>query len=79
VIFVDLLMPGLSGQELVCELQHHPDLGRVPVVLMSGFEAAEEDLPPSGSYQAILVKPFELQELDAVLEAATSWDVSSRD
>ncbi len=77
VMLVDLMMPGMSGSELVLELQRRPELTKVPVVLLSGYAATGEELPPQGSYRAVVVKPFELEELGRVVEevaaGAADW------
>lgn len=72
VVLVDLVMPGMSGREFVAEMRRRPGMRELPVVLLSGYAANTDDLPPAGSYHAVVAKPFDLQELSAVLVAATS-------
>lgn len=72
VILVDLVMPGMSGRELVAAMQSQPRLRELPVVLVSGYTAASEELPPAGSYHAVVAKPFDLAELVRQLETAVS-------
>jgi len=78
VVLVDLVMPGMSGREFVTEMRRRPGMRELPVVLLSGYAANTDDLPPAGSYHAVLGKPFDLQELSAVLVAATSQSARRR-
>lgn len=63
LILTDVMMPRLSGLELAQRLADHPELRRVPVVLMSSMsrDAVEAKLPLDG--RAFLRKPFELDAL----------------
>lgn len=63
LILTDVMMPRLSGLELVRRLADHPELRSVPVVLMSSMsrDAVEAKLPLDG--RAFLRKPFELDAL----------------
>ncbi len=72
VVLVDLVMPGMSGRDLVTQMRGRPGTRDLPVVLLSGYAANEDDLPPAGTYRAVVAKPFDLEELSAVLVAATS-------
>lgn len=58
LILLDLRMPLMSGEQLLGELQRHPLLREVPVVVVSG---AEEPLP--AGTRSWLMKPFRLREL----------------
>lgn len=59
---VDLMMPKMSGHEVVRRIRHaRPEL---PVVVMSGFVA--DDFKP-GPYTRVLFKPFLLDEMRSVL------------
>jgi signal transduction histidine kinase len=64
IIVSDVMMPGLSGIELVRELRADPRTASIPVILLSaraGQEAAIEGLD-AGS-DDYLIKPFAAQEL----------------
>ena len=58
VILLDLMMPGMNGWEFRAAQQADPDLGNIPVIVLSalgrvsGLDAAE-----------FLQKPFELDQL----------------
>ncbi|HET9064943.1 MAG TPA: response regulator [Gemmatimonadales bacterium] len=64
LVMVDLMMPRMSGQEVVRRIrQARPEL---PVVVMSGF--VPDDFKP-GPHTRVLFKPFLLDELGSVLRS----------
>ncbi len=60
---VDMMMPFMSGAELVDAIRREPKLEGLPVVLMSAVESAGE----TDHVAAFLKKPFPLQRLLAVV------------
>lgn len=62
VILVDLRMPDMTGTELVEQLKDDPALARIPVVVMSGDNAACAIARSIGADEC-LVKPIELPTL----------------
>ena len=65
VILLDLMMPGLSGDEFRRQQLADPELAEIPVVLLSG--ACGVDAAAERMHVASLPKPVELRELmDAV-------------
>src|ERR1041384_1446397 len=67
VIIVDVMMPIMSGDEMVRQLKRDPALRDIPVIMMSaaGSEALDADLPPL--IKGFLQKPFTFDELMAEL------------
>jgi CheY-like chemotaxis protein len=63
VILVDLKMPGMNGKELIEKIRANPQYKFIPVTIITGSIPSEEILPPKGSYQSIMQKPFDLQDL----------------
>jgi len=62
LVFLDLSMPGMSGEEMLVELRSiDPDM---PVVIFTGHLVEEEDFV---GVQGVLQKPF---SLEGVLETA---------
>ena len=54
LLLTDLVMPGMSGEELVeCILAHHPG---IKVLLMTGYAQHSPDYP-------VLYKPFRMDDL----------------
>lgn len=56
---IDVMMPFMSGTELVAEIQREPELSDLPVVLMSAVENSEA----KKLARAFLKKPFALGKL----------------
>jgi CheY-like chemotaxis protein len=61
VILLDLMMPGMSGWEVCDAITRSPELGAIPIIIMTAASNLAGPLP-SGAL-AVLSKPFELQEL----------------
>jgi two-component system, OmpR family, alkaline phosphatase synthesis response regulator PhoP len=62
LIFLDLLLPGLSGWELRRELAKDDDLRRIPVVIMTAVPAPTHDAPDW------LDKPFPVNKMLRIAE-----------
>lgn len=71
LILLDLLLPGLSGEEIARRLRADPATATVPLVAMS----AQDRLRAGGDALPVddrLPKPFDLAQLDAVIARWTS-------
>lgn len=70
LVILDLNMPGLSGFDVLKEVNEDPDLRRVPVVVMS-TSAAPDDIARSYDLgaRAYIVKPSRFADLVEVLDA----------
>ncbi len=66
LIFTDIKMPDMSGEELTAALKADPDFSHVPIIILSGT-AFLVDLEITKA-DAILNKPFELKAVYALLE-----------
>jgi two-component system, chemotaxis family, chemotaxis protein CheY len=64
VVLIDMLMPGMTGQELVARLRRDPRLASLKVVLASGLAPARDAL----AVDAVLGKPFGVSDLLVVVE-----------
>ena len=64
VVLIDLMMPEVSGWDVIQALKADPRLQRVPVVLMSGVGSA---LAPQEGVARILQKPVTGEKLLATL------------
>jgi len=63
IILVDLKMPGMNGKEFVEKMRSNPKIDFIPVTIISASIFSTEVLPPKDTYQALVSKPFDLQEL----------------
>ena len=74
IVLLDVMMPGMSGLEVLEEVRANPRTADLPVMLITA--AAEEILPASRLAESrvdLLMKPFRLNELltriDEIVEA----------
>lgn len=65
LVILDLIMPGVSGEDVLEEIRRKPETRDMPVVILSARPDAEK-LPASQLAQAIVYKPFDLFELEAL-------------
>ena len=73
VVVLDLLIPSVSGADLIELIRHDPRVATMPVVVITGaFVPAEVARAAS----AVLPKPFGLEQLCETLDALTSSDSS---
>ncbi|MDI6871162.1 MAG: response regulator [Bacillota bacterium] len=63
LVITDLSMPRLGGKAMVESMRSDPALRDIPVIIMTGTVPGEGLLPPEGTYQALVAKPFDLWEL----------------
>ena len=70
LVLLDLNLPGKSGHELLEELKGHPELRRIPVVILTSSEA-EEDIEKSYDRyaNAYVTKPVDLDGISKVVRA----------
>jgi DNA-binding response OmpR family regulator len=71
LIILDVMMPVLSGFEVLRRLKAHPDLRSTPVIMLTA-KGRERDVLAGLSAGAAdyIVKPFSLKELTARIEGA---------
>jgi CheY-like chemotaxis protein len=70
---VDLMMPDISGAELLAQLRQHPSFRRTPVIFMTARAQTEqiERLIALGA-AAVIAKPFDPMRLSAQIRDAVS-------
>lgn len=66
VIFLDILLPGMSGWDVLAELKKEPRTQAVPVVVASVIDERENALAAGAS--DCLLKPVTRQQLDMMLQ-----------
>lgn len=75
LILLDLKMPRATGFEILAWIREHPELGKVPVLVLSGSEL-HEDIRQAYAIGAnsYLVKPLGFEALvDLVKEVNSVW------
>ena len=68
IIFLDINLPKKDGKEVLYEIKNHPDLKRIPVVILTSSEA-EKDILKSYDLQAnsYIIKPINLEKFNTVV------------
>ncbi len=65
MVLTDVMMPYVSGYELVAALQDKPRCRELPTVIMSAIDVSQH---PEGTWRAVLKKPFSLEALLGTVE-----------
>lgn len=71
LVLSDVMMPELDGPGMVRSLRAAPELANVPIVLMS---AADGAVPIEPSVAAFIPKPFDLDDLLAIVARSLRGD-----
>jgi CheY-like chemotaxis protein len=76
VIMLDVVMPEVSGWEVLAELRADPGFARTPVIVCTAYVAEAmgrlAELKGPDQHLGLLPKPFELEELLEVVGSVTS-------
>lgn len=72
IIFVDLSMPEMSGQEFIKAAEGDPQLGQTPIVVVSVRSVEQEIAPIQGEVRIRRERGFALSELLTLLESTLS-------
>jgi two-component system, chemotaxis family, response regulator Rcp1 len=70
LILLDLNLPKKDGRELLAEIKNHPDLKRIPVVILTTSKA-EEDIIKTYNLHAncYITKPLDLKQFMKVIKS----------
>jgi two-component system copper resistance phosphate regulon response regulator CusR len=71
IIFLDLGLPGIKGQDLLEQIHNNPRLNKVLIVVMTGYEIDCLDLPKD-RYTTLFHKPFDLDKMINALNNLTA-------
>ena len=63
-VLLDLMLPGMGGQEILARIRENPRLAEVRVVITTGVTGAKARVAAA---DAVLTKPFGVKELLAAL------------
>lgn len=79
-IMLDVVMPEVSGWEVLAELRADPTFARTPVIVCTAYVAEAmgrlAELKGPDQHLGLLPKPFELEELLEVVESVTAAALS---
>jgi DNA-binding response OmpR family regulator len=70
LVLTDLILPDLVGGDLVSLIKKRAP--KKPVIVMTGWEYGFEEFKCNANADLILLKPFEMEELDLALEKLIS-------
>ena len=77
VIVTDIIMPGLSGLDLIVAVRSNDEIADLPVVAITSFgESLREEARAAGATDSI-DKPTEIARMREVIEAAVSRSSSA--
>jgi CheY-like chemotaxis protein len=63
IILADLKMPRMSGKRLIETLRSNRRTAALPVILITGAIPNTDDFPPDGSYDYLIMKPFDIWDV----------------
>lgn len=63
LVFMDLSLPDIDGLTLLKEFRQCPMLSQIPIILVTATEPDSDQFPPPDTYQAIIPKPFDLEQI----------------
>jgi len=72
IVVTDLMMPILTGVELINRLQSEPRTATIPIVVISGDYDLALGLETSGLVEAVVKKPVDVNALAACIRAVAS-------
>jgi len=72
LILSDIMMPHMSGLELITALRQHPSTASIPVILLSAAYILPPDQTNPKGVAAFLAKPFDIATLAALVEEVSS-------
>ncbi len=71
LIVLDLLLPGMSGEQVVCSLSEAKILPAVPLILTTGIGKRDaQAMAQSLKADQLVMKPFEIAELIQAVDGA---------
>jgi DNA-binding response OmpR family regulator len=67
VVILDMMMPRLSGLEVLTALRQDDELAGIPVIVLTAQPATREEALREGA-DLVMVKPFEPEQISAAVE-----------
>jgi two-component system, OmpR family, response regulator len=67
VVLLDVMLPGLSGLDVVRMIRSDPNLRDTPVLVMTAFSEIDAGDAEAAGANRFLAKPFDLQQLTAAV------------
>jgi CheY-like chemotaxis protein len=76
LIVMDLMLPGISGEDAVSTIKKYPPCKDIPVIFLSGLMSSREKkddietIIVAGKSYSALAKPFDFPQLLRIIEKA---------
>ncbi len=73
LILLDIMMPGMGGEEIATALQQHPETKQIPIVFLTALVKEEETTQQAHMIggHPFVAKPVKINELIKVLNAVS--------
>jgi CheY-like chemotaxis protein len=62
IVITDLLMPGMSGSELITALKSRPETAAIPIVIIAGKASSSQAHPPDARANFVIYKDIDMEE-----------------
>ena len=72
LVITDLIMEKMSGRDLIRTMRNDHQMCSIPVVIITGCIPNFEIFPEENQFQGLLLKPFNLEDLIAIVARLTS-------
>jgi CheY-like chemotaxis protein len=66
-VILDMMMPRMSGLEVLSALREEKELADIPVIVLTAQPATREQALSAGA-NVVMVKPFEPEQIAAAVE-----------
>ena len=73
LVLLDLMMPGVSGWDVLRIRGASPDLQRIPVIVITAAHGPEAAQAVDSGISALLPKPFDLALLHTLVRRCLTW------
>ncbi|HEY90160.1 MAG TPA: response regulator [Thermoflexia bacterium] len=71
LILLDLMLPGFDGFEILSRLRNDPQLHKLPIIILSAKDkSSDKELASELGATAYLVKPYQINDLIELIDAA---------
>lgn len=64
LLLLDVMLPGMDGHTLQMHLSNHPQLKKIPVIIVTALEFTQEMFAKFPQVKGFLAKPFTPVQLD---------------
>jgi CheY-like chemotaxis protein len=64
LLLLDVMLPGMDGHTLQMHLSNHPQLKKIPVIVVTALEFTQEMFAKFPQVKGFLAKPFTPIQLD---------------